>query len=176
MQILFLINKGKILNSFNYSLCLSLRKGRKEERSSERTFFFLLGKHYVFKHSNFERKEGTENCWDKEKNHTLCELCKKWIYALNVFVINSAALQVDESLGWTLPKKFWCGKIALENSMCIWPIMNVLLFLLAKQSLGLQGLLCSCRYLYIFICVHGPIKVKALFSFRKATEMRDVTP
>lgn len=48
---------------------------------------------------NFERKKGTENCWDKE-NHTLCELHRKLISALNIFVINTAALEVDGSLGW----------------------------------------------------------------------------
>lgn len=94
---------------------------RKEGRNKGhlKEFFSFRETYNVAKHLNFERKEGTENCWDEEKNHTLCELCRKLISALNVFVINSAAVEVDGSLGWILPNKFCCGKKALENNMCI---------------------------------------------------------
>lgn len=91
---------------------MCLMKGRKKERSSEFFFFFFSfrERYNVVKKLNFERKEGTENCWDKEKNHTPYELYKKLIFVLNVFVINGAAVEVDTSLGWILPNKFCCGK------------------------------------------------------------------
>lgn len=99
-------------------LCLPFMKRGKKERSSERIIFFLLEKLMV-KHMRFERKKGAENCWDKEKSHTLCELHRKLISALNILAISSEALAVHGSPSWILPNKFYCGKKALENNMCI---------------------------------------------------------
>lgn len=73
----------------------------------------------MVKHIRFEIKKEAENCWDKENDCTLCKLCRKLISVLNIFAISSVALVVHGSLSWILPNKFYCGKKALENNMCI---------------------------------------------------------